>query len=73
MGALPMREFSATRPPAASACAFSLDATPDQVVQHLRALGVAVLTGPGERQGAQGTLMSVYCRDPDGALIESAS
>ena len=52
---------------------FLTDATPDQVVQHLRARGVAIETGPGPRQGAQGTLMSVYCRDPDGSLIEIAS
>ena len=49
------------------------DATPDQVVQHLRAERVAIVTGPGPRQGALGTLMSVYCRDPDGTLIEIAS
>src|ERR1700756_2767559 len=52
---------------------FLTDSTPDQVVQHLRAQGVAIVTGPGPRQGAQGTLMSVYCRDPDGSLIEIAS
>jgi catechol 2,3-dioxygenase-like lactoylglutathione lyase family enzyme len=52
---------------------FLTDATPDAVVAHLRAEGVAIVTGPGPRQGAQGTLMSVYCRDPDGALIEIAS
>jgi catechol 2,3-dioxygenase-like lactoylglutathione lyase family enzyme len=52
---------------------FLTDATPDQVVQHLRAERVAIETGPGPRQGALGTLMSVYCRDPDGALIEIAS
>jgi catechol 2,3-dioxygenase-like lactoylglutathione lyase family enzyme len=52
---------------------FLTDSTPDQVVQHLRAEGVAIVTGPGRRQGAQGTLMSVYCRDPDGSLIEIAS
>jgi catechol 2,3-dioxygenase-like lactoylglutathione lyase family enzyme len=52
---------------------FLTDATPDQVVQHLRAECVAIVTGPGPRQGALGTLMSVYCRDPDGALIEIAS
>jgi catechol 2,3-dioxygenase-like lactoylglutathione lyase family enzyme len=52
---------------------FLTDSTPDEVVQHLRAQGVAIVTGPGPRQGAQGTLMSVYCRDPDGSLIEIAS
>src|ERR1700743_519113 len=52
---------------------FLTDSTPEQVVQHLRAQGVAIVTGPGPRQGAQGTLMSVYCRDPDGSLIEIAS
>jgi catechol 2,3-dioxygenase-like lactoylglutathione lyase family enzyme len=52
---------------------FLTDSTPDQVVQHLGAQGVAIVTGPGLRQGAQGTLMSVYCRDPDGSLIEIAS
>jgi catechol 2,3-dioxygenase-like lactoylglutathione lyase family enzyme len=52
---------------------FLTDATPDQVVQHLRAERVAIVTGPGRRQGALGPLMSVYCRDPDGALIEIAS
>jgi catechol 2,3-dioxygenase-like lactoylglutathione lyase family enzyme len=52
---------------------FLTDSTPDEVFQHLRAQGVAIVTGPGPRRGAQGTLMSVYCRDPDGSLIEIAS
>jgi catechol 2,3-dioxygenase-like lactoylglutathione lyase family enzyme len=52
---------------------FLTDATPDEVVEHLRAQGVSIVTGPGPRRGAQGTLMSVYCRDPDGSLIEIAS
>jgi len=49
------------------------DSTPDQVVQHLQAEGIAVEAGPGPRRGAQGTLTSVCCRDPDGSLIEIAS
>jgi catechol 2,3-dioxygenase-like lactoylglutathione lyase family enzyme len=52
---------------------FLIDSTPDQVVQHLRAQVVAVEVGPGPRRGARGTLMSVYCRDPDCSLIEIAS
>src|SRR5580692_11163328 len=52
---------------------FLTDSTPDQVVQHLQAQGVVIVAGPGPRRGAQGTLMSVYCRDPDGSLIEIAS
>jgi catechol 2,3-dioxygenase-like lactoylglutathione lyase family enzyme len=46
---------------------------PDEVVRHLEAEGVAIVTGPGERRGTRGTLISVYCRDPDGSLIEIAS
>jgi catechol 2,3-dioxygenase-like lactoylglutathione lyase family enzyme len=52
---------------------FLTDSTPDEVVRHLRAQGVAIVAGPGPRQGAQGTLTSVYCRDLDGSLIEIAS
>jgi catechol 2,3-dioxygenase-like lactoylglutathione lyase family enzyme len=52
---------------------FLTSATPDQVLAHLEANGVAIEEGPIPRQGARGTLRSVYCRDPDGSLIEIAS
>jgi catechol 2,3-dioxygenase-like lactoylglutathione lyase family enzyme len=65
--------FTADQEAGSEDLCFLTDATPEQVVQHLRAEGVAIVTGPGPRQGALGTLMSVYCRDPDGALIEIAS
>ena len=45
----------------------------DQVVEYLRACGVAVEVGPVAKAGALGPIMSVYCRDPDGNLIEIAS
>jgi catechol 2,3-dioxygenase-like lactoylglutathione lyase family enzyme len=52
---------------------FLTSTTPDEVVAHLKACGVAIEEGPGPRQGARGTLRSVYCRDPDGSLIEISS
>ncbi|HEY8336037.1 MAG TPA: VOC family protein [Tardiphaga sp.] len=48
-------------------------AEPDEVIAHLNACGVAIAEGPVARQGARGTLRSVYCRDPDGSLIEISS
>ena len=52
---------------------FLTSAAPDQVVAHLNACGVRIEEGPVARQGARGTLRSVYCRDPDGSLIEISS
>src|SRR5690606_26381308 len=46
------------------------EAAPEAVMAHLRACGVAVVAGPVNRHGARGALRSVYCRDPDGSLIE---
>jgi catechol 2,3-dioxygenase-like lactoylglutathione lyase family enzyme len=52
---------------------FLTAATPEQVVAHLKTHGVAIEEGPVARLGARGTLRSVYCRDPDGSLIEISS
>lgn len=52
---------------------FLTASTPDEVVAHLKANGVRIEEGPVARQGARGTLRSVYCRDPDGSLIEISS
>ena len=43
------------------------------VMVHLKACDVAVEIGPVRRQGAAGTLNSVYFRDPDGNLVEVAN
>ncbi|OGU22490.1 MAG: glyoxalase [Hydrogenophilales bacterium RIFOXYD1_FULL_62_11] len=40
------------------------------IERHLASHGVAIEAGPIERTGAQGPLLSVYVRDPDGNLIE---
>jgi catechol 2,3-dioxygenase-like lactoylglutathione lyase family enzyme len=52
---------------------FLTAAAPEQVVAHLKTHGVAIEEGPVARQGARGMLRSVYCRDPDGSLIEISS
>jgi catechol 2,3-dioxygenase-like lactoylglutathione lyase family enzyme len=52
---------------------FLTSSAPDEVVAHLRANGVAIEEGPVRKQGACGALLSVYCRDPDGSLIEISS
>jgi len=52
---------------------FLTSSPPEQVVAHLKACGVAIEEGPVARPGARGTLRSVYCRDPDGSLIEISS
>jgi catechol 2,3-dioxygenase-like lactoylglutathione lyase family enzyme len=52
---------------------FLTAASPDDVVAHLNACGVAIEEGPTQKQGARGVLRSVYCRDPDGSLVEISS
>jgi catechol 2,3-dioxygenase-like lactoylglutathione lyase family enzyme len=52
---------------------FLTSSTPDEVVAHLGACGVVIEEGPSKKQGARGTILSVYCRDPDGSLIEISS
>jgi catechol 2,3-dioxygenase-like lactoylglutathione lyase family enzyme len=52
---------------------FLTTATPQAVVDHLRACGIAIAEGPSEKRGALGVIVSVYCRDPDGSLIEISS
>ena len=52
---------------------FLTSSPPDEVVAHLKANGVTIEQGPVAKQGARGALRSVYCRDPDGSLIEISS
>jgi len=41
-----------------------------QVIDHLKACGVAIEQGPVPKTGATGPITSVYFRDPDGNLVE---
>jgi catechol 2,3-dioxygenase-like lactoylglutathione lyase family enzyme len=46
--------------------------TPEEVRAHLAGCGVDVISGPVTKIGALGPMMSHYCRDVDGNLIEIA-
>ena len=41
-----------------------------QVIEHLQACQVPIIEGPVQRTGAEGPILSVYLRDPDGNLLE---
>jgi catechol 2,3-dioxygenase-like lactoylglutathione lyase family enzyme len=59
--------------PGAGDVCFITAVPPDEVVGHLHDCGVQILSGPVEKAGALGPILSVYCRDPDGNLVEISS
>lgn len=52
---------------------FLTKSTAEEIVAHLHGCGIAIELGPIKRRGAVGEMTSVYCRDPDGSLIEIAT
>lgn len=67
-------EPKALHPKPGSADLCFLTAEPlERVVKHLESCGVQVLEGPITRTGAQGPMVSIYIRDPDGNLLEIAN
>ena len=62
----------APTPGSADLC-FLTETPIEAVAAHLESRGVDVIGGPIARSGAEGPLTSVYCRDPDGNLIEIAN
>lgn len=63
---------ASTAPGAGDLC-FITAVPPLEVVAHLHDCGVQIIEGPVERTGALGPIQSVYCRDPDGTLVEISS
>jgi catechol 2,3-dioxygenase-like lactoylglutathione lyase family enzyme len=63
---------AAPLPGSADLC-FIADERPDDLGRRLERLGVTIELGPVPRDGALGTLTSLYVRDPDGNLVELSS
>ncbi|HEY1997040.1 VOC family protein [Paraburkholderia sp.] len=64
---------SAAPVPGSADLCFVTRANPEAVKAHWLAEGVEIEEGPVARAGARGPMTSVYCRDPDGNLIEVAT
>jgi len=56
-------------PGSADVC-FVTSVSVSEVVAHLNSCGVRLIGGPIKRDGARGSMMSVYFRDPDLNLVE---
>ncbi len=52
---------------------FVVAVSPEEIVGQFHACGVTIELGPVTRTGALGAMGSVYCRDPEGNLIEVSS
>jgi catechol 2,3-dioxygenase-like lactoylglutathione lyase family enzyme len=59
-------------PGSADLC-FVTKLSPEIIKASWASQGIMIEAGPVERTGARGPMTSVYCRDPDGNLIEVAT
>ena len=67
-------DLVADKPTVGSADLCFITQTPlADVIAHLEACKVAIIGGPIARSGAEGSINSVYFRDPNGNLIEVAN
>ncbi|HTR17238.1 MAG TPA: VOC family protein [Acetobacteraceae bacterium] len=67
------RPNAAAATPGSAHLCFITAVGPGDVIGHLHDCGVTVVQGPVPKIGALGPITSVYCRDPDGNLVEIAS
>ena len=49
---------------------FIVTVSAEEIAKHLTTCGISIVEGPVAKAGALGSINSVYCRDPDGNLIE---
>jgi catechol 2,3-dioxygenase-like lactoylglutathione lyase family enzyme len=63
-------EIALDTPPGSGNFCLLTDQPVDWLVDNAASLGLDIVAGPDLRDGATGTLRSVYFRDPDGNLVE---
>lgn len=63
---------TAVAPGSADLC-FVTRSNPETVIDYWVSEGNPIVDGPVKRTGAIGPMTSVYCRDPDGNLVEVAT
>ncbi|MEJ2621321.1 MAG: VOC family protein [Candidatus Thiodiazotropha sp.] len=67
-------EPKAARPtPGSADLCFLTEVRLDEVAAHLKQNQIEIIEGPVERTGAEGPILSIYLRDPDGNLLEIAN
>ncbi|MCG7909831.1 MAG: VOC family protein [Candidatus Thiodiazotropha taylori] len=59
-------------PGSADLC-FLTEVPVSEVANHLKRNQIEIIEGPVERTGAEGPILSIYLRDPDGNLLEIAN
>jgi catechol 2,3-dioxygenase-like lactoylglutathione lyase family enzyme len=60
---------ASTAPGSQDLC-FIATVSAEEIAKHLTGCGISIVEGPVQKHGALGLMKSVYCRDPDGNLIE---